>query len=161
MSGNVYSCSFSAVAVTAQVDFFELLCPTDAVLEILSVDVDQSTEAGDAQAEMLAYKIVRGHGSVTSGSGGAAGVIKSMNKGAVASGVTAETNNTTKMAVGTGTLHTMDAGAFHVAAGLHYKPLPEERIYVSPGDRITVELATTPADSISFSGTIRWRELGG
>lgn len=159
--GLMYSASFEGSAQTAQVDWFEILAPTDAVVVIHRIKISQETEVADAEAEMLRYNLVRGEGTVTSGSGGSTATPSALSSGAPAAGTVVETNNTTKMVVGTGTLVLMEAGAFHVAAGLDYAPTPEERISVSPGDRLTVELATTPADSITFNGTVVFEEIGG
>jgi hypothetical protein len=45
--------------------------------------------------------------------------------------------------------------------GFHYIPTPESRIDLSPSQRLTVELLTTPLDSITMSGTIIFEEIGG
>ena len=159
--GRVYFAFIDAVAVTVEVDLFEILCPTDSVIRILSISVGQETEEGDAQAEMLAYKLVRGEGSVTSGSGGGTVTPTPAHTGFAASGATVETANTTKMLVGTGALKIIHAGAFHVAAGLRWDAKPKCEFMLSPGDRGTVEIAKAPADSITFSGRIAYEEMGG
>lgn len=159
--GMVYTATFPLIAITAQLDFFELLAPTDAVVILNEVHIGQETDEGDTEAELLAYRIVKGLGSVTSGSGGAAATIGKKMNGYPTLGSTVERLNTTKMVVGSGTLETYHEDTFHVAAGLHFVPTPEDRPIVSPGDRITVELAETPADSISMRGTMIFSELGG
>lgn len=159
--GQRYSCSFQEVAVTAAQDLFELAAPADAVVRLISCRIGQSSDPGDAQAEMIPIKIVRGHGSVTSGSGGTAGVEEPLSKGFSAAGSVVEINNTTKMVVGSGSLHTMLNDAFNLQVGWLYQPVPEEVIEVSPSDRITVELVTAPVDSLDMNGTIVWEELGG
>jgi len=159
--GMVYTASFPLTAVTAQMDFFEGLCPTDSVLCLHEVHIGQETEAGDTEAELLGYKIVKGLGAVTSGSGGITAASGKKMTGYPASGATVEAVNTTKMVVGSGTLEIWTEDTFHVAAGLHYVPTPEDRPKVSPGDRITVELAKTPADSISFRGYMKYSLIGG
>jgi len=159
--GLVYTASFPLTAIAAQIDFFEILCPTDAVVCLHEVHIGQEIDEGDSEAELLGYQIVKGLGSVDSGSGGAAATIGRKMTGFPTLGSTVERLNTTKMAVGTGTLETWFSDSFHVAAGLHYVPTPEDRPYVSPGDRITVELDETPTDSLSFRGTIKFSEIGG
>jgi hypothetical protein len=99
--GQMYSAFFDAVAVTAQVDFFEFLAPADASIIIHEVHVGQETEEGDTQAEVLSYKIVRGEGA-TSGSGGGTVTPTPLEAGMAASGATVETKNTTKMTAGGG-----------------------------------------------------------
>lgn len=158
--GQMYSAFFDAVAVTAEVDFFEFLAPADASIIIHEVHVGQETEEGDTQAEVLAYKIVRGEGA-TSGSGGSTVTPTPLEAGMSASGATVETNNTTKMTAGGGSITIVHADAFHVAAGLHFVPTPQARPVISGGDRLTIELAESPADSITFSAAVYYEEIGG
>ena len=68
--------------------------------------------------------------------------------------------NTTKMSTGSGTVTVKHADTFHVAAGLHYVPTPSARITIGPSEFLTVELSETPADSITFSGTLIYEEIG-
>lgn len=159
--GMRYSGVFSDVAVSAAQDFFELLAPTDAAIIVHSVRIGQSSDAGDAQAEMLAIEMVSGRGTVTSGSGGSTPTPGALEKGFAASGATLEANNTTRMAVGTGTLVTVLEDTFNVQVGWLYQPVPEERIVITPGDRLTVALPSAPADALTMSGTIVWEEIGG
>jgi len=159
--GLVYTANFPLTALSAQVDFFEFLAATDHVLCLHEVHIGQETEAGDTEAELLGYRIVAGLGAVTSGSGGSAAIIGKKHTGYPTLGATVERNNTTKMVVGSGTLAPWIEDTFHVAAGLHYVPTPEDRPKVSPGDRLTVELAKTPADEISFRGYAVFSEIGG
>ena len=110
---------------------------------------------------MLAISFVRGIGSVTTGSGGTTPTPSALETGFAASGATLEANNTTKMVVGSGSLVVLYNDDFNVQVGFLYQPVPEERIVLSPGDRMTVELVGAPADSLTMSGTIVWEEIGG
>lgn len=152
--GRMYSAQFNGSAATAQVDFFELNAPSTASLVLHRVEITQSTEAGDAQDEMLTVLIKRG--ATTSGSGGATPTAAELFSSA-AFGGTVETMNTTKATAGT--IVTLYSAAFNVRAGFLYVPTPEERIVIAPSGRLTVELATTPADSITFNGTIVFEAL--
>lgn len=159
--GRIYTAYIDAQGVTAELDFFEILCPANSVIEVLEIDIGQETEEGDTQAEQLSYKLVRGTGTVTSGSGGGTVTPEPHQTGFGAANAVVETLNTTKMAVGTGALHILHASAFHVAAGIQWVPTPDCRFVLSPGERGTVELAEAPADSITFSGTLKFKEIGG
>jgi hypothetical protein len=154
--GRMYSVSFAAVAVTAQQDFFEINANTNRSLRVHSIFVGQSSDAGDAQDEQLAVLIKTG--ATTSGSGGSAPTPSPLIAGGAASNFTAEVNNTTK--ANTGTIVTAHADAFNVRGGWNYRPTPEERIELTGGGRLTVELATTPADSLTMSGTMIVEEIG-
>lgn len=162
MSGNVYTAVFEEVTATLAQDLFELLAPNDVCLELISARVGQSSDPADAQAEMAAISIVRGVGTVTSGSGGGTNPTpRPTHQGGAASGSTVEINNTTKMVVGTGALEILLNDDFNMQVGWLYQPVPEERFYVSPSDRVTIELVNAPADALTISGTISWREIGG
>lgn len=152
----MYSVSFSDVAVTAQQDLFEINAATNYSLVVHSMYVEQSSDAGDAQDEQLSWAIKSG--ATTSGSGGTAPTPAPLIEGGAASNFTAEANNTTKATAGT--IVTKHKGAFNVRAGLQYRPTPEERIELKGGGRLTVELMTTPADSLTMSGTIYLAEVG-
>ena len=110
----------------------------------------------DAQDEQLAIQIKAG--STTTGSGGTTPTPVPTDFGDAASGATTKVNNTTKATAGT--IVTLHSDAFNVRAGWQYRPTPEERIVIRGARRLTVELGTTPADSITFSGTLYFREIG-
>ena len=152
----VYTVSFTAVAVTAQQDFFEIVAAAGKNCRILALYLSQSTEIGDAQEEGLS--ILLKSGSTTSGSGGSAPTPVPLNVTDAAAGFSAEVNNTTKASAGTIVTHHADNWNVRMPYQLI---LPEEmQIELTGSRRFTVELATTPADSITVSGTIYVKEFG-
>lgn len=158
--GIVYIATFQNVSVTAAQDLFEVTCPTAKSVILHEIKITQSSEIGDAQAEMLRYTIKRGQGTITSGSGGSTPTAVSAIPGLTFSG-TVEANNTTRAVVGTGTLTTLEEEAEHVANGYHHLPTPEVRHEFAGGDRIIVGLESTPADAVSMSGNIIFEVIGG
>ena len=156
-----YTAVFSSVAVTAQQDFFEIAAPADAIVIVHCWELSQSTEVGDAQEEGLSIRVVRGVGTVTSGTGGTTPTAHPIEDGDAAFGGVVEVNNTTKMVVGTGTLETLESTNWNVRVPYQRIYTPETRPVISPSNRLTIELATTPADSITISGTITFEEVGG
>lgn len=156
MMGRVYSMVISAVAATTQVDFFELVAPATKVLELLELHLSQTTEVGDTQEEGLQVLIKSGQS--TSGSGGSTNTPIPRHLGDAASGATGESMNTTKAS--TGTIVTHEAFGWNVRAPFMRIWLPETTIIIPPSGRLTVELATTPADSITFNGNLIFREVG-
>lgn len=152
--GRVYSASFEEIAVTAIQDLFEVVAPSDAAVEIHSVVISQSSDAGDSAAEQLPILIHRG---TATGSGGSSVTASPLSKGDAAFGGTVEANNTTQSTEGT-FLH---AEAFNVQIGFHYLPPPEDRPVVSPSGLFIVELQAAPADSLTMNGTIVFEEIGG
>lgn len=159
--GRLYTAEFNAIALTAQVDFFELVAPADAVVQVHRFILSQHTEVKDAEEEGLLVLMKRGEGTVTSGSGGTTPTARPTQKGSPAYGGTVEANNTTKMVVGTGAIVNLYPFGWNIRAILDVIFTPEERPVISPSDRITLELATTPADSITFNGVIVFEEIGG
>lgn len=155
--GMIYSVSFSSVAVTAQQDFFEYTAPADAIAIIHMVELTQSTDVGDAQAEGLS--ILHKRGATVSGSGGTTPTPAPLEFGFAAAGGVAKVNNTTK--ANTGTIVTMRPGNWIIQSSYLWLPTPEFRHVLSPSQRYTVELATTPADSITVTGEMIVEELGG
>lgn len=154
--GRIYSTQFNGVAATAQVDFFELNAASSKVVELLSVHLSQVTELADAAEEQLLVLIKSGQS--TSGSGGSAGTSVPRMIGDAAFGGTTETMNTTKAS--TGTIVTHHAQNWNIRVPLDIIFTPETTIIVPPSGRLTVELGTTPADSITFAGTLVYREIG-
>lgn len=160
--GRMYTAVFKSIAVTAVQDLFEIAGPTDAITIVHRWTISQSTETGDAAEEMLVITTNRGVGTVTSGSGGATVTPQQVADGDPAYGGTIERNNTTVMAVGTGTLETdLEVYAWNIRVPLERIYTPEERPVVSPGNRWTLELETNPADSVTMSGTVVFEEIGG
>lgn len=160
--GRIYTAAFKDIAVTAAQDLIEIAAPTDAVVVIHEWFLVQKTETGDSAEEMLLITCNRGVGTVTSGSGGGTITALPVSDGDPAFGGTVERNNTTIMAVGTGTLETdLEVHAWNVRVPYARIYTPETRPTVSPGNRWTLELETAPADSITMSGFVTFEEIGG
>lgn len=154
--GRTYSVNFTEVATTVAADLFEITPADDKPCEVIGLFITNSTDFGDAQAEVIPYTVLRGH--TTSGSGGSAPTPRPLDRNAAAAGFTAEVNNTT--AAKEGTTNTLHASAFNVAVG-EALWLPEGcGWHVSQGDTtLVVRLTTAPADSIDLSGTLYVKEL--
>src|SRR3954447_3189479 len=100
-----YTVSFAPSAQTVAIDFFELITGAGGTIALLGLVISQTTELGDAQEEKLGLKFTRATGSYTSGSGGNTGVARPPVRASDAAATfTAETLNTTQIAVGSGTL---------------------------------------------------------
>jgi hypothetical protein len=161
MSYPTYTAVFKDIAVTAVQDLFEVRASANSVLEVFGFLLSQRTEVGDAAEEQLLLTTNRGTGSVTSGSGGASLTVNPVPRGAAAFGGAVERNNTTILAVGTGTLTTdLEAHNWNVRVPYMHWYIPEARPLILPNDYWTLELETAPADSINISGTLWLRQLG-
>lgn len=155
MNGRVYTVTFSAVSVSAAQDLFELTPADDKPVEIIGIELGQSSDSADAQDEQLQISIIRGN--TTSGSGGSAPTPAPLNPNDTAAGFTAEVNNTTPASSGTAvTLHT---GCWNVRAG-YINWFPEGcRPSASQANTLLRVAMTAPADAITMSGTLYVREL--
>jgi len=158
--GRMYTVPFAAVAVTAQQDFFEITAAAGKPCVVHTIEIEQSTEVGDAQEEGLSVVLRRGTSATTSGSGGTAPTPVTVCSSDAAAAFSAEVNNTTKMVVGGGTLTLLRAWNWNVRIPFFKVFTPECRPVIAGGERLTVELGTTPADSITISGTMLVEELG-
>lgn len=150
--GQMYSASFSAVAVSAAQDLFEILAPSTGIVRIHEVRISQITKT---TSEMLRLTIQRNSGS---GSGGSTPTKYPLEVGMAAAEATIEANNTSRAAGATILVNMM----WNVVNGEYvYLPIPEDRITISPSGYATVGLETAPAASMTMSGTIIWEEIGG
>lgn len=156
--GRKYFVPFSATAVSAAVDLFEVLAATGKPFYLHSVMVAQSSDYGDAQAEGLSILIKRATGSYTSGSGGSTVTPAKQSTNDAAAGPTAEVLNTTQAAAGSGALTTIWAEAFNVQQGFLYLPPEEQRPLFLAAEACVVSL-TVPADALTVSGTLVFEEL--
>lgn len=157
MPARVYTVEFEGTAVTAQVDFFELTPADDKPVEIVGIFLSQSSDTGDAQDELLRYRVIRGH--TVSGSGGTAPTPRPLDRSGAAAGFASEVLNTT--IANTGTTVNLLSDSFNVRTGLQLW-LPEGCEFgASQADTtIVVRLLAAPADSLTMSGTLFVRELG-
>ena len=155
MQGRVYIAEVSAVAVSLIQDFWEINCPADAVLALVSCRISQYSDVGDAAAEILPVIISRPTGSA--GSGGSGPTARPVHVGTVAFGGTVEANNTTQA----GTTTEILSDSFNIRSGWLYQPSEKEMIWLSPSGILVVELPVAPADAITMQGTITFEVFGG
>jgi hypothetical protein len=155
--GKVFAVPIASVANTGAIDWIEARSAASRTLRLVELRIGQSTETGDAAEEMIRWAIKIGVGSVTSGSGGTSGVETPVD-GSGTAGFVAEVNNTTQIAVGSGTLTTIAMEPFNVRSGLLYIPLPEARWQVVNQNYLAVGLAAAPADSVTWEGCAYFEE---
>lgn len=154
--GRIYRAVAANTAQTAQVDIFELNVASTKCVRLLEIHLSQLTEVADAAEEMLLIQVKEG--ATTSGSGGSTPTAVPAAKGDPAYTGTVEAHNTTK-ATG-GTIVTHISQNWNVRVPLDIIFTPETVIELPPSSRLTVELATTPADSITLGGYIVFEEIG-
>lgn len=160
MNGPIYTATFSAVAVSAAQDVFELTTAATSRIEICEIFLGQYSDAGDAAAEMLSVQLVRGHS--VAGSGGAAVTPANLEPWS-RDAVTTVARNNTVIASG-GTAVVLHSEAFNVQGGWLYRPYKfgnddNERPKIAVSSIVVVRI-TAPADAVTMNGTIKWREYG-
>lgn len=155
----VYTVEFENVSITTaggDLDFFYIAPADDKPVALHALFLDQISDVGDAQDEMLRYCIIRGHTTV--GSGGASATARPVKPNSTAAGFTARTNDATIASAGTPV--NLHSGAFNVRVGLPLIWTPELRPVVSQAEgSIVVRLMAGPADDLTMSGTLYVEEL--
>lgn len=148
-----YYVEFAASAQAAAVDWFELITGAAGKLVLLELYIGQTTETGDTQEEQINYYLKRATGTYTSGSGGNTGVARPpVDPSDAAATFTAETLNTTKIAVGTGTLTTLIEDTFNVRTGLQAIWTPDAGPRIGASSALGIGMVGNPVDSITWSG---------
>ncbi len=153
--GRTYAVPFSAVAVTAAQDLWGITPADDKPIAIIGWSIGQSSDAGDAQDELLQLSWIRGFTS--SGSGGSAPTPVPLDPADGAAGFTVEVNNTTVATTGSTT--TPYTSTFNVRAGDIVWLPPEAYIRAHQGNTTIVGRITAPADSLTMSGVAFVMEL--
>lgn len=159
--GRAYSVTFAAVAATVAQDCFYLKPAADKVclLEYANLSAGGGTaDAGDTQEELLRVEVIRLPATVTAGSGGGTFTPTPLAVNDTAAGATARINDTT-VATTSGTATTLIADGWNNRSPWVYFPAPEHRIVVANAQAVVVRLNTAPADSLSISGSLIFREI--
>lgn len=153
----IYTVAVNAVASPAAIfDLFEIRPADDKPLEVCGLFIGQSSDFGDAAAEILALRVIRGF--TTSGSGGSTPTPSPLNRSDSAAGFSAETMNTTVAT--TGTTVDLHNDAFNIQSGYPLW-LPEGMEWeLSQGDTSLVVRLSAPADAVTISATLYVREQG-
>jgi hypothetical protein len=155
-----YATLFAASAQAGAIDWFELANTSASGIALLDLDIGQTTELGDAAEEQIDWYIKRGAGSYTSGSGGNTGVARTaLRPGDSAATFTCETLNTTRIAVGTGTLVTLHNSTFNLRSGLLKTWTPELVPVAATSQALAIGMTGAPADSVTWVGTVFVGEL--
>lgn len=155
----IYFAAFSAVAVTAAQDVFEITATgaslQDSRVKIREIRIGQYSDFGDAQAEILSVTVIRGF--TTTGSGGSTITPVADSSLRHAADSTVKANNTTVAVNGTGV--TLIADTMNVAAGWVWQAATDMRdvICLAGAERLVVRI-TAPADSLTMNGTIVFEE---
>lgn len=156
--GRLYTVEFENVSVTnanGDADLFELTPADDKPLLVHALFFDQISDVGDAQEEMLRYRVIRGH---TTTGNGTATTPRPLSPSDAAAGFTAKVYGATIASLGSPV--NLHSGAFNIRAGLALVLTPEMRWACSQAETLlVVRLMAGPTDDLTMSGTIYVEEL--
>jgi hypothetical protein len=155
--GRVYSCEFDNLSFSAATtDIFELDAAAEKPIKVLGWIIGQTSDMGDAAAEGLRYRWVRGN--TTSGSGGTATTPRPMHVTDAAAGFACEAGNTTAASAGTA-VNLVTAPWTIQQADLIWLPAGCE--FDTSGTALLVmRFVAAPTDAITLSGTVWVEEEG-
>lgn len=141
-------------------DLWEILPADDLPVKIRGIRLGQTSELGDTAEESLRITVRRMRATVTSGSGGAAGVPEAISRSNQAPSFTSETNNTT-VATTSGDSEIIEQLAWNIRNSPFeiWYPDPDFGPKAIQGEGLFVRLESTVADDLTFVGTI-WVEEG-
>ena len=149
--GRMYTVQFTDVAVTAQQDLFQIESLVTPVT-LHAVYLSQTSDVGDSSAENLSIRIVRATDAVTDDL-----ATVQLDKGDATQTADVAINETSELVTGLEIIH---SEAWNIALPFIWLPPPEMRVIGEIGNVVIVNLNTTPADSLTMSGTIYFEEAG-
>lgn len=145
--GRMYSVTATGTTSTSALDLLEIIPAADQAVIVHAIEIVQTSDAGEAESEMLGVKVYR---ASTSGSGGSSVTPARLDIGDAAASMAVEGFNTT---VASGTTETILNTGFNVQAGFYYRPSPEERIVATrsgASDYLVIGVDTAPQDGLSL-----------
>jgi len=146
----MYTVQFTAVAVTAQQDLFQIEAVTVPAI-IHQIVVSQSSDFGDAAAENLVIKLRRVTDALTDVT-----VEALLDLGDSAALADLNVNDTTQLVTGVDTFH---VEGWNIAQPFVFLPPPELRPVCQVGNVIVVTMSA-PADALTIHGTMYFEETG-
>lgn len=149
--GRYYTVQFTAVALTAAADLFELTCASERPIRIWGWNVFQTTDLGDANEEVLDLTLQR---AVTAGSGGTSVTPVAMDRESTAD---TSANRTVTTAHTSGTVIWRRGWNIRIPDEFWFTP-ETAPIVDSATDPVTLTM-TAPADSITVSGVMLFEEI--
>lgn len=165
--GRLFSGRFSAVTVPATnaLAVFEYTAPATRAVKIKEVvwGIDGTADFGDTNAGGLNMRFSRGTSGTTSGSGGSSTTMEAYREAGDGSPAgTLETNNTTVMAAGGGSIDILRDEPFNLHIGYRYQPPQGDEIVIAPGERFEAQLSRNSTNELTTCshGTIVVEEIG-
>jgi hypothetical protein len=152
-----YTVTFEKVSASAVQDLFQIIGASGKMLRIVSFEInDVDTTAPTDQQLALRSRFLPA--TVTNGSGGSAPTPQKTDPGDAAASFTAKANSTTQATTNSTAVVVWEGGC-NVKAGIAV--VFPFWFAVGPSESGTVELITAPATTLTLSGTVTVREIGG
>ena len=170
--GPIYAATFSAVAIAAAQDVFEITAPSTGFVVLREIRLGNYSIAGDANAEMLSVLVLVGYTTTGSGgttltpanvvnwtaSGGSDVLGRTVSRAPLVASSVVKANNTTVAANGSPV--TVLADTMNVAGGFRWYPgFRGERFVLDKSQRAVVRI-TLPSISFTGNGTLLFQEIG-
>lgn len=156
--GHMYTVSMLSNTISTSNILFHLNGITNGIVVLHSAFVGQSSDAGDASAEMLRVQISRSSSNSTASGSAATPRPHLVNDQAFAGTVrTAGTFAATNLV--------LLNEAFNVQAGWYYQPTPEERIAIPPKSSgvsypsLRIEFPKLPSDALSVQARMTFEVI--
>lgn len=148
-----YTVEFEAQTIataSGDYDLFELDAATDLPIEVVAIELGQSSELGDAQEEQLRLRVIRGH---TTTGNGTSTTPRPVSPADAAASFTAKTVGATIASAGTAV--NLLSTTMNVRAGYQWGPVPFGMgIFTSGSSLLVVRLMAAVADDLTMSGSV-------
>ncbi len=161
----MFTASLAAATITTSggdVDIFDLTPDGTTRLRLIEVELNQYSDFGDVQAEILGITFIRAYTSASNGSAITPANVSSYGRAAA----TTVLGNGATIA-NTGTPITLLASAWNLQAGFIWRPPestrgdPHRRQFVmQPSERLVIRATSTLADDITANCTVTFEEIG-
>jgi hypothetical protein len=152
--GKFFSVSFSGLTSAAAIDLLSVTIPAGRVYLLHEIRIGQSTDAGDAEAELYLYQITRHRTLSVSGSGGSpvSPIHWSGRRREQSVPVDWTYGDTTQIASASPEILSLTPEN-NQAPYLFIPPVNNMPEFIA-GDTLVVSLESTPVDSVTFAGTL-------
>lgn len=163
MARGLYTVAFTEQSITnanGDYDLWEIDPAADKPVEIAGIFINNKSEVGDVQEEMVSFSIWYASGGTFTSSNGTSATPRPTDPSDGAASFAAETVGAS-VATTTGTLVHKHYGTFNIRVGLEWFIPPEFRIKCdgAANSAIGVRLLTALTDDATLSGTLYVREL--
>lgn len=155
--GAIFAVPFNTGAMTTNpYDLFTLLAPTGSMVALTRLEVSQVSSQSATVEQQLRLQIFTGSTGGTTAAGVTPRNLKRWTQAATAA--TSATGCSSSLNSTTSALDIYEVGV-NVKYGWCYEPDIEERITVTPGNRIHARV-TAPSTALNLSGTVFFEEIG-